>query len=184
MRRGVAAAVLIAAAAVLAAACGGSGLRDDPRLMEWDNELTEAGQRHVGGTVEIPYETFEGGLPPYGGPHDGITLPCGAYQGAIREENAVHSMEHGAVIIWYRPSVVSEAEYGELKELTDEHVFERGNFVILAPLEGIGGAVALSSWGESMTLESVELDTIEAYIGEFKHDAPEPIEAGGCPELL
>ena len=182
MRRGVAAA--IALAAVLAAACGGSSLRDDPRLMEWDNELTEEGQQHVGQTTEIPYETFEGGLPPYGGPHDGLTLPCGTYQNAIREENAVHSMEHGAVVIWYRPSAISAEQFEELQALTNEHVFERGDFVILAPLEGIRGTVALSSWGESMTLETVELDTIESYIRTFKHNAPEPVEAGGCRQAL
>jgi hypothetical protein len=37
--------------------------------------------------------------PPVGGPHNPIWQNCGFYSKPVRDENAVHSMEHGAVWI-------------------------------------------------------------------------------------
>lgn len=183
MRRGLTAAIALLAAAVALAACGGSSLRDDPRLTEFDNEFTTDSQQHVGATVEVPYEQIEGGIPPYGGPHDGYTLPCGIYEDAVRVEQAVHSMEHGAVAIWWEPSRASQDEVEELSRIARRHL-EAGDFTILAPLQGIGSKIVLASWGERMRLDAVEEDTIDAYFSLFKHNAPEPVEAGGCISSL
>ena len=183
MRRGLTAAIGLLAAAVALAACGGSSLRDDPRLTEFDNEFTTESQQHVGATVNVPYEQLEGGIPPYGGPHDGYTLPCGIYDDAVRVEQAVHSMEHGAVAIWWEPSRASQEEVEQLSRIARRHL-EDGDFTILAPLQGIGSKIVLASWGERMRLDAVEEDTIDAYFSLFKHNAPEPVEAGGCISAL
>ena len=182
MRRGLAAALALVAAAALAA-CGGSSLRDDPRLTEFENEFTTDSQQHVGATVDVPYEQLEGGIPPYGGPHDGYTLPCGIYDDAVRVEQAVHSMEHGAVAIWWEPSRASQGEVEQLRQIARRHL-EAGDFTILAPLQGLGSKIVLTSWGERMSLDTVEEDTIDAYFSAFKHDAPEPVQAGGCISAL
>ena len=182
MRRGLTAALALVAAAALAA-CGGSSLRDDPRLTEFDNEFTTDSQQHVGATVDVPYEQLEGGIPPYGGPHDGYTLPCGIYDDAVRVEQAVHSMEHGAVAIWWEPSRASQGEVEQLRQIARRHL-EAGDFTILAPLQGLGSKNVLTSWGERMSLDTVEEDTIDAYFSAFKHDAPEPVQAGGCISAL
>ncbi len=176
----IAAAIL---AAAIAAACGGSSFSDDPRITQFDNELTEEGQQHVGTTVPVPYESYEGGLPPYGGPHDGYTLPCGIYDAPVRVEQAVHSLEHGAVAIWWEPSRTSPEEVEQLYEIARRHL-EAGDFTILAPLSGISSKIVLSSWGERMTLDAVEESAIDQYFSTFKHDAPEPVAAGGCVSAL
>src|SRR5690348_8879847 len=41
--------------------------------------------------------------PPAGGPHDPVWLDCGVYEEPVREENAVHDLEHGTVWITYDP---------------------------------------------------------------------------------
>ena len=61
---------------------------------------------------------------------------------------------------------------------------EAGDFTILAPLAGISSKIVLASWGERMLLEAVEEDTIDSYFRAFKHDAPEPVAAGGCVSAL
>ena len=43
--------------------------------------------------------------PPAGGPHDPVWQNCGFYTEPVRDENAVHSLEHGAVWITYLPSL-------------------------------------------------------------------------------
>ena len=178
-----AAALLIAAALTVLQACGGSGdsisvdnIRDDPRLELYDNELTEPGQTHVPSTTQVPYET----VPPYGGPHDSIPLPCGIYAAAPRFENAVHAMEHGAVVAWYSPRLLDEAQLSELSELIRGQL-ENGVYAVLAPYEALDTALTLVSWGTRLPLSSVEAAAITAYIDEFKHSAPEPATAGGCP---
>ena len=42
--------------------------------------------------------------PPVGGPHNPIWQNCGFYSKPVRNEHAVHSMEHGAVWITYSPT--------------------------------------------------------------------------------
>src|SRR5215208_5439695 len=52
---------------------------------------------HVRGRINYPQN------PPVGGPHNPVWQKCGFYSKPVRNEHAVHSMEHGAVWITYRP---------------------------------------------------------------------------------
>ena len=53
-------------------------------------------------------------IPPVGGAHDPEWLECGAYDAPVRDENAVHDLEHGTVWITYdgpaRPADVAALE--------------------------------------------------------------------------
>ena len=46
--------------------------------------------------------------PPMGGTHNAIWQNCGVYEVPIHNEHAVHSMEHGAVWITYRPDLPAD----------------------------------------------------------------------------
>ena len=54
---------------------------------------------HVQGPVPCPQS------PPVAGPHSPIWHSCGFYSAPITNESAVHSMEHGAVWITFRPDL-------------------------------------------------------------------------------
>src|SRR5262245_44622584 len=54
---------------------------------------------HTDGPVPYPQ------VPPVGGPHNPVWLNCGIYDQPAPNENAVHSMEHGAVWITYQPDL-------------------------------------------------------------------------------
>ncbi len=164
-------------------ACGGSDggaqavgeILDDPRLEVYDDDQTTEGQTHVPPTVDVPYPV----APPYGGPHDPTPLTCGLYATAPRFENAVHAMEHGAVVIWYSRRLLSEPQLEELRAIATAQL-EDGVYMIYAPYDAMAASITLTTWGERLPLEEVERGVIEAYIDEFKHDAPEPTAAGGC----
>ena len=180
------AALLLLGSLLLLQACGGGGdggtdddigdIRDDPRLELYDDDQTAEGQTHVPPTVDVPYTT----VPPYGGPHDSTPLACGLYSSPPRFENAVHALEHGAVAIWYAPRLLSDDQLEDLRALSAAQ-FNDGVYIILAPYEAMSVPITLTTWGERMQLADVEQAVINAYIDEFKHDAPEPTAAGGCP---
>ena len=175
-------ALLLLGAALALQACGGSGggsgsfdIRDDPRLEQYDDELTAEGQTHYPPTVNVSYET----VPPYGGPHDSIPLPCGIYTSEPRFENAVHAMEHGAVVVWYSPRLLDADGLAALNAIARTQL-EDSVYTVLAPFGALATPVALASWGERMYLDEVDPAVVTAFIDEFKHDAPEPTAAGGC----
>src|SRR5579859_159302 len=57
---------------------------------------TNLGRGHVTGPVKYAQ------VPPVGGNHAAVWQNCGIYSQPIANENAVHSMEHGAVWITYQ----------------------------------------------------------------------------------
>ena len=60
---------------------------------------SDLSRNHTQVTVNYPQ------TPPVGGNHNPVWQNCGFYSKPVRNENAVHSMEHGAVWITYRPAL-------------------------------------------------------------------------------
>lgn len=113
-----------------------------------------AGQEHV--TTEVDYTES----PPVGGPHDGQWADCTGtvYDVDVRHENAVHSLEHGAVWISYDPDVLSDADVDALAELVDG---ESGR--MLSPYAGLGTPISVQSWNHQLAVDSVT----DERIGQF-----------------
>jgi hypothetical protein len=106
-----------------------------------------AGQQHV--TTPVTYEQS----PPVGGPHDGEWADCTGtvYDVPIRLENAVHSLEHGAVWITYDPEALSDDEIATLAGLVEG---ESGR--MLSPYEGLDSPISIQSWGHQLKVDSVD----------------------------
>lgn len=119
------------------------------------------------GHVEEPV-TYEQ-VPPVGGPHSPAWQTCGYYSAPIANENAVHSLEHGAVWITYSPDLPAE-QVAELRELTED-----GSFILTAPYPDLPAPVVASSWGKQILLESANDDRLDAFIREYRQgpDTPE-----------
>jgi hypothetical protein len=116
---------------------------------------------HTTDPVQYPQD------PPAGGPHDPTPLACGAYDTPVRNENAVHSLEHGAVWITYRPDLSAS-------DVSDLDRFARQSEVIVSPYLGLDSAVVLTSWGTQLRLDAVDDTVITQFIGAFKNrTAPE-----------
>lgn len=64
--------------------------------------FTDLSQEHTEEPVQ--YEQ----IPPVGGKHNPRWLNCGVYIAPVKNEQAVHSMEHGAVWITYQPTLPAE----------------------------------------------------------------------------
>ena len=79
--------------------------------------------------------------PPVGGPHNPIWQNCGFYSKPVRNENAVHSMEHGAVWITYSPDLPND-QVEKIKSLTQK------SYVLASPYPGLPAPVVASAWGK------------------------------------
>src|SRR3981081_3382644 len=71
------------------------------------------GGLHVDAKQRVAYDHF----PPLGGPHAGVWADCAGivYPTAVRNENMVHSLEHGTVWIAYNPDKIKDAALDKLK---------------------------------------------------------------------
>jgi hypothetical protein len=85
-------------------------------------------------------------IPPVGGPHAPIWLNCGTYFEPVKDENAVHSLEHGAVWITYGPDL-PEDQVQILRNLVHGK-----DHVILSPYNGLPAPVVASAWGRQLRL--------------------------------
>jgi hypothetical protein len=88
---------------------GGTGTGQDIAGVELFQNTSE----HVEGTVDYPQN------PPAGGPHNQYWLNCGVYTEEQTNENAVHSLEHGAIWVTYDPSLSDAAPHHLRRPLTE-----------------------------------------------------------------
>jgi hypothetical protein len=112
--------------------------------------------------------------PPVGGPHDPTWQNCGIYDEPVRNENAVHSLEHGAVWITYRPDLPAE-DIARLQELVGER-----QFVLLSPYPDLPAPVVATAWGVQLPLDGVDEERLEEFITEYVQGAQSPEPGAPC----
>lgn len=127
-------------------------------------ETFENTATHVEGTVDYAQS------PPAGGDHNAVWLNCGVYTEPQQNENAVHSMEHGAVWITYDASAVSADDLAALEKQLPS------SYILLSPYEGLDSPIVMSAWNAQLKLDSVDDPRIEEFLTAYwrSQNAPEP----------
>jgi hypothetical protein len=163
----VAAAVLVALAVALPIA-----LRDEPPSLAAVTAYDDLRTDHVTGSYA--YEV----TPPVGGPHDDRWLDCGVYDEPVRDENAVHDLEHGTVWITYRPDLPDD----DVEALADA-LPQNG---ILSPYDDLPAPVVVTVWGRQLRLDGADDERLTLFVEEYADGvtAPEPMQscAGGVED--
>ena len=124
---------------------------------------------HVATDVTVPYAQ----MPPVGGLHHPGWQPCGFYDAPVSNELAVHSLEHGAIWITYRPDL-PDSDKDVLRRLAPAG----GGVLVSRWDQGLPTPVVASSWGRQLKLESATDPRLAQFVTAFKGDAPEPF--GSC----
>ena len=114
---------------------------------------------------DVDYEQ----APPVGGPHDPAWLDCGVYDVPVRDENAVHALEHGTVWITYNDDA-SEDDVATLEELLPDEG-------ILSPYPAQDAPVVITVWGRQLEVDAADDPRLERFLEEFGdgHTAPEAL---------
>jgi hypothetical protein len=116
-------------------------------------------------------------FPPVGGLHNPVWQNCGVYDQPVPSEFAVHSMEHGAVWITYRP------------ELTDDQVqalraVARGkDYVLLSPWSAdppLPSPIVASAWGLQLELDSAADPRLAEFARRYANGPQTPERMAAC----
>lgn len=107
--------------------------------------------------------------PPTSGPHwgDGVAGP-GIKDGSVPDELLIHSMEHGAVIVWYKNDLPAD----QVEKIKTAFTDASGK-KIMTPRKNLTIPVALTSWGRLLELKTVDTAKIREFIEVNNDRAPE-----------
>jgi hypothetical protein len=167
-------------------ACGGGDDEANEGAGGQDNTTTTTLVRAPGTTVTTVapiqgVETF-GGLdaghseapvtypqvPPVGGIHNPIWQQCGFYPLPVPNEKAVHSLEHGAIWITFRPDL-PQAEIDSLAALARSR-----NLVLVSRWDNdLPAPVVVTGWGRQLRLQSASDPRLLEFIRLYANQGPE-----------
>ena len=97
--------------------------------------------------------------PPSSGPHwgDGVA-GAGIHDKEVPDELLVHSLEHGAAILWYK-SDLPQDQVEKLKTAFNDASGKK----IMVPRKNLDVPVALTSWGWILKLQTIDGGKIKAF---------------------
>lgn len=95
---------------------------------------------------------------------------CGVVNGDLPLEFAVHALEHGVVVIWYRPDLAAEL----VPELTTM-IQDWDSHVIVAQNPGITEPLVATAWNRLKTFDEVSPDVAE-FIDVYRRRGPESVQ--------
>lgn len=103
-------------------------------------------------------------IPPFGGDHDPEWADCTGtvYSNPIRDENAVHTLEHGSIWITYQPGLPA----ADVQKLTDR--VEGNTYMLMSPYPGLSSPVSLQAWGHQLAVDSVDDPRIDQFINDLR----------------
>ena len=119
--------------------------------------------------------------PPTSGPHYVQPAEAGFYEEALPDEQLVHNLEHGYVIIWYNCAGLGDSNCQTLKTKI-KTVMDNAKPIALTgtkkliavPRPDMDALIVLTSWGRVDRLTSFNEAEIMEYINDFRNHSPEP----------
>jgi hypothetical protein len=163
---------LLAASSEATKIAGCTAVRTIPPYQPETDDRAHIG---VGGSLaSMPPLSSYSSIPPASGPHNQTPMNSGVYSSPPPIDQAIHSLEHGATIVWYAPDVTGN----ELSRI--ETFYRRGSVgsrVIVAPYDypdqGAAGSLpsgvemALVSWHHLETCARANLSAAFGFTARY-----------------
>jgi len=128
-------------------------------------KMPDMGAQHVArDATHPPY----GSNPPTSGWHWAGVAGAGFKDEAVPDELVLHSMEHGAAVVWYRADL-PESEVERIKGAFNEASGKK----IMLPRTDLDVPVALTSWGYLLKQTEINEAEIKEFIARNNDRAPE-----------
>lgn len=142
------------------------------------SELAKSRNHSQDPNAKLRYRTN----PPTDGRHHEVPTEDGAYSKAPPDSHLVHSLEHGRIEIWFKPTLPEKAR-ASLKAFFDEDSYQ----IILVPRKNMPFDVAASAWGRDPEplgtgflmgcgrYSDNVFDALRTFRDEHRSNGPEPI---------
>jgi hypothetical protein len=167
---------------------GGISDQGDPNYVD---------QSHIdpeGRFPTMPPLTEYPSIPPVSGPHLGTTQAAGIYDSPPELGQVLHSLEHGAAVVWYAPNA-PEATVDAIKDFyaqSTDDVAAGQDRVLVAPYDypdlGEGGTLpagiqmALASWHHLQKCANLDLAVAFDYTSQYAFPTAGRDYLGDAPE--
>lgn len=127
-------------------------------------------QGHVERKVDYPMN------PPVGGDHSQVWMNCNAdvYTDEIPKENAVHSLEHGAVWVTYN----DEASEADVKALTEK--VTSTPYSLMSPVKDQKAPLMLSAWGKQVVVDDSSDPRVAQFFSKYVQGPQTPEPGAAC----
>jgi uncharacterized protein DUF3105 len=124
---------------------------------------------HKAGPLSYP------GSPPVGGVHNPHWQNCmgDVYTAQIPKEQAVHSLEHGAIWVTYNPDKLSADQVNQLAGKVRDV-----EFTLMSPYPGLDQPISLQAWGYQLKLTDPSDGRIDDFISALRKNASQEPTAG------
>jgi hypothetical protein len=138
----------------------------------WDPK--ELGRNHTESAVSYPQK------PPVGGDHAAQWMSCdrNVYKEPVPNENAVHSLEHGAVWVTYN----DKAPKDDISKLEDR--VKKTSYSMMSPVKDQAGAIMLTAWGKQLTVEKADDPRVSAFFTKYVNGEQTPEKGATCNSNL
>jgi hypothetical protein len=112
--------------------------------------------------------------PPAGGSHNNFWQNCMGvvYPAQIADEHAVHSLEHGAVWVAYKPDMPQD-QVDKLAGMVRDR-----EFMMMSPYPGLDANISLQAWGYQLKVDNADDGRIGDFINALRRNATQEAEAG------
>ncbi|MER5766662.1 DUF3105 domain-containing protein [Streptomyces sp. NPDC001985] len=142
----------------------------EPIAQEKSWDAKKLGRNHVDKTVSYPQK------PPVGGDHHQAWMNCdrNVYKEPIPNENAVHSLEHGAVWVSYN----DKAPRAEVKKLEDK--VKKTSYTMISPVRDQADPIMLTAWGKQVSVDSADDKRVTQFFGKYIQGPQTPELGAAC----
>jgi hypothetical protein len=112
--------------------------------------------------------------PPVGGTHNPHWQNCmgDVYTAEIPKEQAVHSLEHGAVWVTYNPDLPQDQIDKLASKVRDVE------FMLMSPYPGLDSKISLQAWGYQLKLDNANDGRIDDFVNALRKNATQEPTAG------
>ena len=172
--------VLVAVAVYVFVLAGGGGDtpieaqalpdRGGDALLQGVQQFPSQGRDHVPAGTQVDYSTS----PPTSGPHYGNPAEPGFYTQAPPAGNLVHSLEHGAVVIYYDPAGVTPEAEESLRAFAGNHQDPFAAVIVVPnPNDDPEAVYVLTAWRAMLRTGDYDPEQVRAFVAEFVGRGPE-----------
>jgi len=132
---------------------------------------TASSSAHVEPGTDIDYDT----VPPSGGTHYGGTWESAGFYAEEKELGSlVHSLEHGAVVVYYNPAEISDRGEEGLRGWASNQTGDWRSFIAVPnPNDDPDATYVLTAWEKRLTMDEYDADKVRAFVAEYIGRGPE-----------